>query len=254
MSTSMKPLLPETILFDEVLPGGGRWSKIVRRGQVLRIVNTEGTSGLSALFYNVHERTERYNAADTVKIQYNAYLKQGNALYSDMGRILMSIVSDSCETHDTVCGYTMASDIEAHCGLGNYQTKRNCYYKNDFDNFLVELGKYGMGRRDIMPCLNLFADAKIGESGELIFREETVPAGSFIELRAEMDVLVILSNTVHVLSTDTTYDVKPVALIVYQGDEVASDDPCIIDSERSERAFVNTRNYMKQFAQGGGNV
>jgi len=254
MSTMMKPLSPETILFDEVLPGGGRWSKIIRKGQVLRILNTEATSGLSALFYNVHERTERYNAADTVKIQYNAYLKQGKALYSDMGRILMSIIADSCETHDTVCGYTMAADVEKLCGLGNYQAKRNCYYKNDFDNFLVEVGKYGMGRCDIMPCLNLFADAKIGERGELIFREDTVPAGSFIELRAEMDVLVILSNTVHVLSSKDTYDVKPVSLTVYQGDAVADDDICVIDSERSERAFVNTRNYMKQFTQGGGNV
>lgn len=254
MSTPMKPLSPECVLFDEVLPGGGRWSKIIRKGQVLRIVNTEGTSGLSALFYNVHERTERYNAADTVKIQYNAYLKAGRALYSDMGRILMSIISDSCEMHDTVCGYTMASDIMARCGIGNYQTKRNCYYKNDFDNFLVEVGKYGMGRRDIMPCLNLFADARIGENGELVYREDTVPAGSFIELRAEMDVLVILSNTMHVLSEAQSYEVSPVALIVYQGDEVASDDPCVIDSERSERAFVNTRNYMKQFSQGAGNV
>jgi len=111
-----------------------------------------------------------------------------------------------------------------------------------------------MGRRDIMPCLNLFADAKIGEVGELIFREDTVPAGSFVELRAEMDVLVILSNTVHVLSTDTSYNVKPIGLTVYQGDEVALDDPCVIDSERSERAFVNTQNYMKQFTQGGKNV
>ena len=254
MSKNMKPLLPETVLFDEVLVGGGRWSKIIRKGQVLRIVNTEVTSGLSALFYNVHERTERYNAADTVKIQYNAYLKEGKALYSDMGRILMSIITDSCETHDTVCGYTMAADIAGLCGIGNYQSKRNCYYKNDFDNFLVELGKYGMGRRDIMPCLNLFSDARIGDSGELIYRDDSVPAGSFIELRAEMDVLVILSNTVHVLSTNQSYDVKPVNLIVYQGEEAAADDICVIDSERSERAFVNTKNYMKQFIQGGGNV
>lgn len=254
MSKIMKPLLPQNVLFDEVLPGGGRWSKIIRKGQVLRIVNTEATSGLSALFYNVHERTERYNAADTVKIQYNAYLSEGKALYSDMGRILMSIITDSCETHDTVCGYTMAADIEKLCGIGNYQSKRNCYYKNDFDNFLVELGKYGMGRRDIMPCLNLFADAKIGGSGELLYREDTISAGSFIELRAEMDVLVILSNTVHVLSDSESYDVKPVALSIYQGEETAADDKCVIDSERSERAFVNTRNYMKQFTLGGANV
>lgn len=254
MSKCMKLLSPECILFDETLSGGGRWSKIIRKGQVLRILNSEGTSGLSALFYNVHERTERYNAADTVKVQYNAYLKQDKALYSDMGRILMSIITDSCETHDTVCGYTMAADIMARCGIGNYQSKRNCYYKNDFDNFLVELGKYGMGRRDIMPCLNLFSDAKIGGNGELVYRDDTIFAGSFIELRAEMDVLVVLSNTMHVLSSAQSYEVSPVALTVYQGDEVAPDDPCVIDSERSERAFVNTRNYMKQFSQGAGNV
>lgn len=247
----MKTLASETILFDEVLPGGGRWSKIIRKGQVLRIINTEGTSGLSALFYNTHERTERYNAADTVKIQYNAYLKSGRALYSDMGRILMSIITDSSETHDTICGYTMASDVEKMCGIGNYQTKRNCYYKNDFDNFLVELGKYGMGRRDINPCLNLFADVRIDDKGNLIYTNDTIAPGSYIELRAEMDVLVVLSNTVHVLSSDASYDVKPVNLVVYQGEEVSSDDKCIIDSERSERAFVNTRNYMKQFIQGG---
>lgn len=247
MSQVMKPLSPETIIFDEVLTGGGRWSKIIRKGQILRIINTEATSGLCALFYNTHERTERYNAADTVKVQHNAYLKQGKALYSDMGRVLMGIVTDSCEKHDTVCGYTMASDIEKHCGLGNYQTKRNCYYKNDFDNFLVELGKYGMGIRDIMPPLNLFADATIGEKGELIYRDDTIEKGSFIELRAEMDVLVILSNTLHVLSDVETYDVKPVRLCIYHGDEVLESDACVNDSAQSKRGYINTRNYMKQY-------
>ena len=135
-----------------------------------------------------------------------------------------------------------------------YRKRTEVYYKNDFDNFLVELGKYGMGRRDIMPCLNLFADARIGENGELVYRDGSVPAESFIELRAEMDVLVILSNTMHVLSEAESYKVTPVSLTVYQGDAVAADDPCVIDSERSERAFVNTRNYMKQFSQGAGNV
>ena len=111
----------EPVLYREALRGGQMWSRIVRRGQALRLVDVEGGASVAALFYNAHQPLERYNMADTLKAQHTAHLTTGCVLYSDMGRILCGITGDSLGWHDPLCGLTDAAQIEERYGRTSFQ-------------------------------------------------------------------------------------------------------------------------------------
>ena len=132
---------------SEVLRGGSAWSRRMRRGQMLRITDPTGRAAVAALLFNADDPLERYNMPDTLKAQYTAFLTAGRVLYSDMGRILASIVDDSAGWHDTISGFGDASASRARFGEGSYQEKRNDFHRNTRDNFLVELGKHGLDRK-----------------------------------------------------------------------------------------------------------
>ena len=223
----------ERIIDTETIPGGAYWSRIVRRGDTLRLIAPEGSSGVALLCYNADNPIERYNAADTAKIQFNAFLKKGMVLYSDMGRVLFSIVEDTCGYHDTLGGCsnltTNAKYIKKH-GEGDY--------KNSRDNFLLALTKRSLGKRDIMPNLNLFTRIAVEPSGDLVWAGKTAKLGDLIDLRAEMNVLVVLSNCPHPL--DPTYDPKPIEAIVWTSSAPTADDLCRTANLEAQRGFQNT--------------
>jgi urea carboxylase-associated protein 2 len=133
-------------LWKEIVPGGNRWSGVMRRGTALRLTDMEGGANVAALFFNAEEKLERYNMPDTLKAQHTAFLTAGHVCYSDMGRVLCSIVGDSVGWHDTVCGVGDAALIERKYGVANFQTHRNAMYRNGRDGLLVELGKWGLAR------------------------------------------------------------------------------------------------------------
>ena len=108
---STDPIEPSRIVHRELLPGARNWSFVIRRGYALRLTDLHGGANCSALFYNAHEKLERYNMADTLKAQHTAFLTRGHVCYSDMGRILCSIVADSCGWHDTICGVSNAAMV-----------------------------------------------------------------------------------------------------------------------------------------------
>ncbi|MEN9581954.1 MAG: hypothetical protein RJA70_4963, partial [Pseudomonadota bacterium] len=143
------------------------WSRVVRRGQALRITNTSGKSTPAALFYNPRLPLERYNMPDTLKCQHIARLTAGNCLYSDMGRIFFSIIEDSYGWHDTITGHMTRSLSARKYGHGSYQALRNNFHRNSRDNFLVELGKYGLGKRDLVPNVNFFTKVLVNNEGQL---------------------------------------------------------------------------------------
>src|SRR3954447_14337995 len=136
-------------LVDELLRGGQMWSRVLKRGQVLRLTDVEGSGAVAALLFNADFPLERYNMPDTLKAQHIARLTTGDALYSDMGRVLCSVVADSCGWHDTISGHADARWTLAKYGQGSYQKLRNDFYRNTRDNFLTELAKYEMGKRDL---------------------------------------------------------------------------------------------------------
>lgn len=230
MSTELH-LDPALINWDETIPGGAYWSRVIRRGTTLRIVDLEGSRGVSLLCYNADNVIERYNAADTAKIQFNAYPKKGMVLFSDMGRVLFSITEDTCGHHDTLSGCSNVS-TNAKYGEGGW--------KNSRDNFMLALTKHNMGKKDIMPNLNLFAHVVVEDDGSLAWVEGASKPGDYIDLRAEMNVLVVLSNCPHVLDPKPTYSPTTVRAIVWNSPTPAATDLCRTGSPEAVRGFQNT--------------
>jgi urea carboxylase-associated protein 2 len=232
----------------ETLRGGGSWSRRMRRGQSLRITDITGKGAVAALFYNADAPLERYNMADTLKAQYTAFLTAGRVLYSDMGRILASIVEDTCGWHDTLSGCGNAATTRARYGEGRYQELRNDFYRNTRDNFLVELGKHGLGKKDIVPNVNFFVRIRVDESGRLAWARTSTPAtaGSHVDLRFEMNTLVVLSNTPHPLDPSPSYKPAPIELISGEARAPGPDDPCRVSRPENGRGFALTEAYLRE--------
>ena len=229
---------------EEILRGGQGWSRVLRRGQLLRLTDVEGGASVAGLFYNAHAPLERYNMPDTLKAQHVARLTRGFVLYSDMGRVLVSVVEDTCGWHDTITGHADSAWTLARFGEGSYQKLRNEFHRNTRDNFLVELGKYELGRRDIVPNVNFFVKVVADGNGALRFVPGNSAPGSAVTLRAEMDVLVVLSNTPHPLDPATTYAPKPVSLALLSGEPGGLDDECRSKRPENGRGFELTEDYV----------
>jgi urea carboxylase-associated protein 2 len=217
---------------------------VLKRGTSLRIVDIEGGANAGVLLYNFNQLTERYNMPDTLKAQHIAYLTRDLVLYSDMGRILCSITGDSLGWHDPIGGHSNAAVSKARYGEANYQEHRNDFYRNAHDNFLIELAKYGLGERDLVPNVNFFSKVVVAGDGSMSFQHGHSQPGSFVELRAEMNVLVILDTCQHALDPNPHYDPKPLQVSVLKTDPPALDDPCRLSRPENERGFVNTERYL----------
>ena len=148
-------------VLDVVVPARAPWSAVLKTGQVLRIVDLEGQQAVDALFYNARDHGERYSAHDTLLAQRAAYVGLGTRLMSNEGRPLMTVVGDSCGRHDTSAG---ACSCEANTVRFGHHTK---YMHACRENFLLELGRHGMGKRDIVGNVNFFMNVPIGPDGEL---------------------------------------------------------------------------------------
>jgi hypothetical protein len=162
-----------------------------------------------------------------------------------MGRVLCSVVLDTCGWHDTITGHGTAKHNLAKYGEGSYQRLRNEFYRNTRDNFLVELGKHGLGKKDLVANVNFFAKIAVDDLGGLSYVAGHSQAGSKVELRAELNTLVVLSNTPHPLDPSTSYSPKPVALVVRGGEPAAADDPCRRARPETERGFTLTERYFQ---------
>lgn len=237
------PILNDPIVSEE-LRGGQMWSRVLRRGQRLRLTDVEGGAAVAALFYNADDPSERYNMPDTLKAQHIARLTAGFVLYSDMGRVLCSVVEDRVGWHDTITGHGTRAHGLARYGSGSYQQLRNDFFRNTRDNFLVELGKYDLGKRDVVANVNFFVKVTADEEGKLSWVDGHYKPGAFVELRAELNTLVILSNTPHPLDPRPTYAPKPVALEVRPGAPAGLDDPCRRSRPENERGFQLTELYF----------
>jgi urea carboxylase-associated protein 2 len=233
-------LSADRVLFEEDLPGGGMWSHVVRRHHTLRIIDVEGGANVGVLLYNRDLLNERYNMPDTLKAQYTAFITKGRALYSDMGRVLCSVTEDTCGWHDTLCGHLDAAGSNAKYGVARYQEYRNAFHRNAHDSFLVELGKWGLGKQDLGPNLNLFSKVIADGDGQLHFQPGHSPAGAFIDLRAEMNVLVVLNTQPHPFDPDRRYAPRKVKLVVWRSDPPGADDLVRTSRPENERGFQNT--------------
>lgn len=168
------------------------------------------------------------------------FLTKGRVLFSDMGRVLFSITEDTSGHHDTFGGCSTPATNLARYGEGDYQHLRNDCHRDGRTNLLAALGRHGLGSRDIMPNLNLFTRVRVLPEGDLAWVAGCEKPGAYIDLRAEMNVLVALSNTPHPLHPGTTYDPKPLRLVVWRSPPSAPDDLCRTFSDEARRGFRNT--------------
>ena len=238
------PFDPGLILWEERMPGGAHWSGLLRRGNTLRLTDLHGGANVSVLLYNQEEKTERYNMPDTLKAQHTAFLTKGHVCYSDMGRVLCSVADDTCGWHDTVCGVLDAAGLTAKYGEARYQAHRNAMYRNGLDGFLIELGKWGLGKRDVMANLNLFSKLVTDASGTLHFDKAHRQPGQYVDLRFEMNVLVVLSTAPHPLDPAPAYDPKAVKLTAWRSGTAGADDLCRLLWAENDRGFINTERYF----------
>jgi urea carboxylase-associated protein 2 len=236
--------MESSAVYTETLPGGATWSHVLRRGTALRMTDLEGSANVAAYFLNFENPSERFNISDTLKAQHTAKLSRGNVLYSDMGRILCSITEDAVGWHDPLAGISNSSLIEKRYGKSNYQENQNARYQNARDGLVIELGKYGMGPRDLHGTVNFFSKVSVDEQGDMQFVEGNSPPGSYVELRAEMNVLVLLNTCPHPLSPGRTYDPKPVELSIHRVANPRRDDPCRISCPENRRGFILTELYF----------
>ena len=226
------------VVAREVVPGGWYASTLLARGQTLRLVDGAGGNGVSVLLWNARDTSERLNAGDTVKLQWTAAITAGHILLSDMGRVLASITAVSAGVR---CDLLTGGSTRA----SNGRKYGDPTLRNTADNFRLIAGKHGMSVRDVPPCLGVFADVRVGEDGSFRWGG-SAPAGATVNLRAEMDVLVGVSNCPHPLATDAAFAPGPVELVTWTAPPPASDDPCRTAGEEAVRAFENTAMYLRQ--------
>ena len=232
------------ILWEETIQPGATWSHVLKRGTALRVVDLEGGANAGGIFYNFECPVERYHMPDTLKAQHIARLTTGFVLYSDMGRILWSITADTVGWHDPIGGTSNASLINAKYGPSTYQESRNNNHKNGRDSFLVELGKWGLGARDLVANVNLFSRVDVAEDGGMSFVPGNSKAGDSVELRAEMNVLAILNTCPHPLDPNPKYQPKPVQVSIRRVPPPAAEDPCRVSRPENGRGFTLTERYF----------
>jgi urea carboxylase-associated protein 2 len=213
-------------LHHETLPGGWYWTTRLRPGEGLRICTPSGTSTVAMVAWSVADPSERINTPDTIKLQWSAALRKGRLLLTDMGHVALSIVEDSSGAHDTVVGPTRASTTAT---------------RNSRDNFLAAAAKLGLSRRDVPMCVSFFAPVAVDEAGRFVWHGDRRQPGDFIDVRAEMDLWVVLSNAGHPLDPAPVEEPAPVELTIFESPAPAADDACRNAGIEAERAFLYTK-------------
>jgi urea carboxylase-associated protein 1 len=175
-----------TIIEDTIVPPGGHWSGVIARGDILRIIDLEGCQAVDFLCYNAADPSERYNAADTMKIAGSIFLGAGTTLYSGMGGKLFTIVRDTCGFHDTIGGCCSSESNFVRYGV---RDTPNCR-----DNFLRGLAPHGLGRKDIVANVNFFMYVPVTSEGAADIKPGLSKPGDFVEVEAMTDVIAVISN------------------------------------------------------------
>ena len=197
---------PLDFVSDEIVQAGGTWGRIIRRGEVLRIVDLHGQQAVDFLCYDAADPSDRYSATNTIKMQGNMLIGKGAVLYSDLGNPLFNVIADTCGSHDTIAGCCSEANNFLRYGVRNTP---NCYA-----NFLTILGKFGLGRNEIVANINFFMRVPVQGAGKAaIARGDSAP-GSHIELRAEMDVLAVISNCPQINNPANDYNPTAIQLVI----------------------------------------
>jgi urea carboxylase-associated protein 1 len=206
---------PAKAVVNEVCKAGDPWAGIVKKGQIFRILDLEGNQAVDTLFYNADNPEERYSAVDTIQKQGKLYLTTGSILYSSEARPMLTIIADTCGRHDTLGGACSAESNTVRYDLAK-RPMHSCR-----DSFMHALNHCGcamhrqMSKRDITANINFFMNVPVTAEGGLSFADGISGAGKYVEMRAEMDVVVLISNCPQLNNPCNAYNPTPVQLLVW---------------------------------------
>jgi urea carboxylase-associated protein 2 len=225
------PIAPDAVIHREQVPAGWYTTVRLRRGEALRIVDDTGRSSISVIGWREEDTSERINCADTVKVQWSAAISRGRVILSDMGRVLLSLIEDTSGAHDLLVGGSTPASVLATFGTPA---------RNTHENFLAAGAKIGLDIRDIPPCVTFFAPVFLDAKGRFIWKADRKRPGDFVDLRAEMNLILVASNCAHPLDPARPAATGLVTLITHKVAPVSHDDLCRTASPEAARAFAFT--------------
>jgi urea carboxylase-associated protein 1 len=203
----------ESAAQDHFIAAEAPWSGIVRKGQTIRIEDSYGQQAIDTLFYRADDLSERYSNQDTMRMQGAAYIGIGTKIMSNEGNVMLTMTADSCGRHDTSAG---ACSCESNTVRFGHGTK---YLHACRDNFILEVSKHGMGKRDIVPNINFFMNVPIRPNGEMTIVDGISAPGDYVELVAEMDVLCVISNCPQINNPCNGFDPTPIRVLIWNGED-----------------------------------
>jgi uncharacterized protein len=205
-------LRPESASYRHIVPAGDGWLHPLHKGQTLRILDLEGNQAVDTLFFSLNNPAgERYSAMHTIRAQGNVYLTTGSRLISSEGKPMLTIVADTCGRHDTLGGACAAESNQVRYALEK-KSMHSC--RDTFLHLLAECG-YGIGKRELSSNINFFMNVPLTPDGGLTFEDGISGAGKYVEMRAEMDVLVLVSNCPQLNNPCNAYNPTPVEMLIW---------------------------------------
>lgn len=211
MALSESSFDPKQASFDTVLGSGLGFSHVVKRGETFRIVDLEGNQAVDTLFFDAHDTAIRYSAVDTIRNQAGIYLSSGSPLMNTEGKVMLQITADTCGRHDTLGGACAAESNQVRYAIDKK------YMHSCRDNFLLEIAhrRPELTKRDITANINFFMNVPVSPDGELHFDDGISAPGRYVEMRAESDVIVLISNCPQLNNPCNGYNPTPVRLLVW---------------------------------------
>jgi uncharacterized protein len=207
--TIATPLNLEFAIYNEVVPARHPWARVLQQGQIMRIEDLGGNQAVDFLVYNADDPGERYSATDTTVAQGNIYLTTGSKLMSNDGRALMTLIHDTCGRHDTSGGACSCESNSVRFGLDKK------YQHACVENFLTAIAPFGLGKRDMVSNINFFMNVPVSEDGTLEIVDGISAPGSIVDLQAEMNVLVAISNCPQMNNPCNAYNPTPIRIIIW---------------------------------------
>lgn len=210
---------PEKALYSEILPAGEAWIHPINKGQIFRIVDLEGNQAVDTLFYDAYDYEDRYDFQNTIRAQGSVYLTEGTRLMSSRGNCLLTIIADTCGRHDTLGGACAAESNQVRYALDKLSMHacRQSYLKA-MSSFKGTGGR--LGKRDIANNINFFMNVPVTPEGGLTFEDGISQPGKYVEMRADRDVLGLISNCPQLNNPCNAYNPTPVRLLIWEGADV----------------------------------
>ena len=207
-------LKPENAVDRQVVPAGDYYMQVVKAGQTVRILDLEGNQAADTLFYNANDPGERYSAIDTIREQGNVYLTTGTKLLSNEMNLMLEIVADTCGRHDTIGG---ACANESN--TVRYALEKKCMHscRDSWMLAIAENEQFGMNKRDITHNINFFMNVPVTADGGLSFQDGLSSPGKYVELKAAMDVIVLISNCPQLNNPCNAYNPTPIEVLIWNG-------------------------------------